>query len=148
MDIRISKIDPRAVVPEYGTPGSAAFDLTTIEDTTVPAGEMGLIRTGLVFCLPEDHAMLIFSRSSTYKKFGVILANGVGIIDADYCGPDDEVLIVVLNPGKTDVTIKAGSRVAQALVIHRPRLKFEESTPNTVNRGGIGSTGGHGAEGV
>jgi dUTP pyrophosphatase len=148
MMIRISKTDPRAVIPKYGTPGSAAFDLTVIEDTVVQAGEQALLRTGLVFCLPEDHVMLIFARSSTYRKFGVILANGVGMIDADYCGPEDEVLISVLNPGKENVEIKAGSRVAQAMVIHRPRLQFEQGAPNAGNRGGFGSTGGHGDRGV
>jgi dUTP pyrophosphatase len=144
MNIRISKTDPRAVVPKYETPGSAAFDVTVIEDAVVQAGSQALLRTGLVFCIPEDHAMLIFARSSTFRKFGVTMANGVGILDSDYCGADDELLISVLNPGKEDVEIKGGSRVAQAMVIHRPKLSFEEGTPSTENRGGFGSTGGHG----
>lgn len=148
MNLRITKTDPRAVVPAYGTPGSAAFDLATIEDVAVPAGSQALLRTGLVFCIPEDHVLLILARSSTFRKFGVILANGVGVIDSDYCGPEDEVLISVLNPGTEDVEIKSGSRVAQAMVIHRPKLTFEEGAPNAENRGGFGSTGGHGDGGV
>lgn len=144
MNIRISKTDPRAVVPKYETPGSAAFDLTIIEDTTVQAGSQALLRTGLVFCIPEDHVLLILARSSTFRKFGVILANSVGIIDSDYCGADDEALVSVLNPGDEDVEIKSGSRVAQAMVIHRPKLTFEEGAPSAENRGGFGSTGGHG----
>lgn len=148
MNIRITKIDPRAMIPKYETPGSAAFDLTTIEHTTVPAGEQALLRTGLVFRIPEDHAMLIFARSSTYRKFGVILANGVGIIDSDYCGPEDELFISVLNPGSKDVHIETGSRVAQAIVFHRPKITFSEGEAGNANRGGFGSTGGHGDGGV
>lgn len=144
MDLRVTKIDPRAVIPEYKTAGAGAFDLTIIEDATLPAHGQVLLRTGLGFGIPEGHVMHIYSRSSTFMKFGVILANGVGTIDSDYCGPTDEIFIAVLNPGMEDVSIKAGSRVAQAMIIPVPRVTFVEGLPMEKSRGGFGSTGGHG----
>jgi len=146
MNLRVTKLDPRAVIPEYKTSQAVAFDLTTIEDVVVPAHEQMLLRTGLGFGIPEGHAMLIFSRSSTFMKFGVILANGVGVIDPDYSGPSDELFVAVLNPGMTDITIQAGSRVAQAMIMGRPEITFVEGPAEAINRGGFGTTGGHGAE--
>jgi dUTP pyrophosphatase len=148
MDLRVTKLDPRAVIPEYKTTQAAAFDLTVIEQATVPAHGQVLLRTGLGFGIPEGHAMLIFSRSSTFMKFGVILANGVGVIDPDYSGATDELFVAVLNPGMTDVTIQAGSRVAQAMIMGRPEITFVEGPAKDINRGGFGSTGGHGAQSV
>jgi len=141
MELRVTKIDPRAVIPAYQSPLAAAFDLTTIEETIVPPLVQTNLRTGLGFGIPEDHVMLIHSRSSTFKKFGVILANGVGIIDADYSGPTDEVHIAVINPGSAPVTIPAGTRVAQAMVISRPKIAFVEGVAKNKDRGGFGSTG-------
>ena len=148
MDVRITKLDPRAVIPEYKTPLAAAFDLTVIEDATVAAHQHAALRTGLGFGIPEGHVMLIFSRSSTFMKFGVILANGVGIIDPDYSGPDDELHVVVLNPGNEAILIQAGSRVAQAMILPRPEITFVEGPAGDINRGGFGTTGGHGAGSV
>lgn len=148
MQVRITKLDPRAVIPEYKTSQAAAFDLTIIEDAIVPPHTFVALRTGLGFGIPEGHAMLILSRSSTYKKFGVILANGVGTIDPDYSGPDDEIHVAVLNPGNSNVTISAGSRVAQAMILPRPEIAFIEGPAGDINRGGFGTTGGHGAGSV
>lgn len=145
LDIRITKLDERASIPKYETEQSAAMDLTIIEDISINPGEQALLRTGLGFGIPEDHVMTIFPRSSTYKKFGILFANSVGIIDADYAGTNDEVCIVAFNPGTQPVTIKAGSRVAQFMILPRPRIRLIEGPPETVNRGGFGSTGGHGA---
>jgi len=148
MDLRVTKLDPRAVIPEYKTSLAACFDLTVIEDAIVPAHQQALLRTGLGFGIPKEHAMLIFSRSSTFMKFGVILANGVGMIDSDYSGETDEIFLAVLNPGMDDVKIQAGSRVAQAMIIERPTMRFVEGPAEDINRGSFGTTGGHGAPGV
>lgn len=141
MDVRITKIDPRSVIPEYKTSGAGAFDLTVIEDAVVPAHGQVLLRTGLVFGIPEGHILQIYSRSSTFMKFGVILSNGVGIIDSDYCGPTDEIFIAVLNPGMEDISIKAGSRVAQAIILPVPSITFIEGETAEKDRGSFGTTG-------
>jgi dUTP pyrophosphatase len=145
MKIRITKLDPRAVIPAYQTEGAAAFDLTTIEDASLEPHTGTLLRTGLSFGIPKDHVLLIFSRSSTLPKMGLILGNGVGMIDSDFNGPEDEVRISVFNPTSSRVEVKAGSRPAQAVILPLPRVEFEEGPALGPSRGGWGSTGGHGA---
>lgn len=139
--VRITKRDPRALVPEYQTPGAAAFDLAILDDAVVPPRSQALLRTGLVVGLPADHVLHIYARSSLFKKHGLVLANGVGVIDADYCGPDDEVLVSVWNPGDVEVRLEAGTRVAQGIVLARPRVQWVEGDAGGVGRGGFGSTG-------
>lgn len=143
MNIGITKIHPQAVIPSYATPGSAAFDLTTVEDIAIEAKGKGAVSTGLVFHLPADHVLHIFARSSTFNKLGLILSNGVGVIDADYSGPQDELKILFYNPGDTNVTVVAGTRVAQGIIYPRPRIEFIEEETKTTSRGGFGSTGGY-----
>jgi len=144
MNVRVTKLDPRAVMPAYQTEGAAAFDLTVIEDATIAPNGTGYLRTGLVFGIPADHVMLIYPRSSLFKKMGLRLGNQTGVLDADFCGPEDECLIAVWNPGSQPVNVAAGSRLAQAIILPRPRATFEQGPALGPSRGGWGSTGGHG----
>jgi dUTP pyrophosphatase len=71
------------------------------------------------------------------------VANGVGVIDPDYSGPKDEVMIQVMNVTETDVRIQRGDRLAQGIVLPAPRVSWDEvSQIREVTRGGFGSTGG------
>jgi dUTP pyrophosphatase len=144
MNVRVTKLDPRAVIPAYQTEGAGAFDLTVIEDAVVPTRSSSFLRTGLVFGIPQDHVMLIFARSSLFKKFGLMLTNNVGVLDADFCGPEDECYISVWNPSDLSVHVAAGTRLAQAIILPRPKATFEEGPALGPSRGGWGSTGGHG----
>ncbi|MCI0479713.1 dUTP diphosphatase [Candidatus Uhrbacteria bacterium] len=144
MNIRVTRVRPDAVIPSYGTSGSAAFDLTAAEETVIPPQGQGMVPIGLVFAVPEGHVMHVFARSSTFGKLGLMLSNGVGVIDADYRGPDDEVRVLMFNPGPSPVTVPAGTRIAQAIVYPFPRIDFIEGPADSPSRGGIGSTGGYG----
>jgi len=139
--VRITKRDPRAQLPEYKTPGAAAFDLAIIEDAVVPPRSQALLRTGLGVGLPADHVLHVYARSSLFQKHGLTLANGVGVIDPDYCGPDDEILISVWNPSDRDVMLTAGTRIAQGIILPRPRVTWVEADADGTGRGGFGSTG-------
>lgn len=139
--VRITKIDPRATIPEYKTPGAAAFDLCVIESATIPARSAVRLRTGFVFGLPQEHVLFLFARSSLFGKHGLMLANSVGVIDPDYCGAEDELLISVWNPGDADVHIDEGTRLCQGIILPRPQIRFEEGPIHTSSRGGFGSTG-------
>jgi dUTP pyrophosphatase len=139
--VRITKRDPRALIPEYKTDGAAAFDLATIEDAVIPPGEAVRLRTGLVFGVPEDHVFLVFSRSSLFSKHHLMLSNNVGVLDSDYCGPEDELLLSMWNPGPEPISVAAGTRVAQGIILPRPTVQFEEGEPIGKTRGGFGSTG-------
>lgn len=142
MKLAIKKVHPDAQIPEYKTTGAAAFDLVTIETKTLAPREIYRFRTGLVFCIPSGHFMLIASRSSNPVKKGISAANGVGMIDSDYCGETDEVQLVMQNITDAPVTINAGDRIAQAMILPVEQVEFEEvASTGAADRGGFGSTG-------
>ena len=129
-------------LPSYGTSEAAGFDLASAHDVIVEPSHIALVRTGLVIEVPTGYFLAIFARSSTPLKRGLIVANGVGVIDPDYSGPNDEVMIQVLNVSDSDVKVSRGDRLAQGIVLPAPRVVWEEvSEIREVTRGGFGSTG-------
>src|SRR5262245_19391917 len=143
MQIRIRRLDATVPLPTYATAESAGFDLSASAEVTVAPRQIALIPTGLVIEVPRGYFLGIFARSSTPLKRGLMVANGVGVVDPDYAGPDDEVRIQVLNVSTSDVTIKPGDRIAQGIVLPAPRVTWEEATIlRQETRGGFGSTGG------
>ena len=81
MVLKIRRLDSTVPLPAYGTDESAGFDLAANHDHVVPPGQIALIRTGLVIEVPAGHFLGIFARSSTPLKRGLLVANGVGVID-------------------------------------------------------------------
>lgn len=129
-------------LPGYGTKDSAGFDLAAAHDVVVAPRQITLVRTGLVIEVPTGYFLAIFARSSTPLKRGLIVANGVGVIDPDYSGPNDEVMIQVMNVSDSDVKIGRGERLAQGIVLPAPRVTWEEAAEiRDVTRGGFGATG-------
>ena len=103
---------------------------------------IALVRTGLVIEVPTGHCLAIVARSSTPLKRGLLVANGVGIVDPDYSGPEDEVMIQVLNITDADVQVRRGDRLAQGLILAAPRVTWHEVAEiRTITRGGFGATG-------
>ncbi|HEX5215465.1 MAG TPA: dUTP diphosphatase [Vicinamibacterales bacterium] len=143
MRLRISRLADAARIPSYETAGAAGFDLSASAETTIPPGAVALVPTGLVIEVPRGHFLGIFARSSTPLKRGLMVANGVGVVDSDYCGPNDEIKIQVLNFTASPVTVNAGDRIAQGVILPHVRVEFqEESTAAAASsRGGFGSTG-------
>lgn len=142
--IKVKVLDTRAKVPSFQTKGSACFDIAVLDDVllanTNAYEKLPLIHTGLAFDIPEGYYMELYLRSSTGLKTKLRLANQVGIIDSDY---KDEVCLILENIGRTPVTIKAGTRIAQALIKKNELIVLEEtgSMPEGTH-GGFGSTGG------
>lgn len=142
MKVRIYRKDPSVPIPAYQTAGSVAFDLSPSQDAVIPPHEIRLVPTGLVICTPPGHMLAIAARSSTPLKRGLMIPNGVGIVDQDYCGPDDEIKLQLLNFTDKPVEIKKGDRIAQGLFLALDRVEFEEVTSlDSKTRGGFGSTG-------
>jgi len=140
--VRIRRLDPSVELPAYGTAGSAAFDLAASADTTIAPGEVRLVPTGLVIEVPEGMFLAVFARSSTPLKKGLMVANGVGVVDSDYCGPTDEVKIPALNFTALPVQIARGDRIAQGILLPSPRVEWEEvGELRSGSRGGFGATG-------
>ena len=142
MRLNIRRLDSTIPLPAYGTSESAGFDLAASIDVSVPPRGIVLIPTGLVVEVPAGYFLAIFARSSTPLKRGLVIPNGVGIVDPDYCGPNDEVLIQTLNITETVVHVKKGDRLAQGIVLAAPRVTWNEVTELRANtRGGFGATG-------
>ncbi len=142
MRLQITRLDPSVPLPAYGTPGAAGFDLAAAEDVEVPPHAIRLIGTGLVVKVPAGYFLAIFARSSTPLKRGLMVANGVGVVDSDYCGATDEIKIQVLNVTDAPIMVRRGDRLAQGIVLPAPRVEWVEATAAEQSRGGFGSTGG------
>jgi len=142
MRLKIRRLDPTIPLPTYGTDEAAGFDLAAAHDVRVLPGQIVLVRTGLIIQVPTGHFLGIFARSSTPLKRGLMVANGVGVIDPDYSGPNDEVMVQVLNITSAEVQVTRGDRLAQAIVLPAPRVTWQEVTEiREVTRGGFGTTG-------
>jgi dUTP pyrophosphatase len=142
MRLRIRRLDSTIPLPAYGTDEAAGFDLAASHDLTVAPRQIALVRTGLVIEVPTGHCLAILARSSTPLKRGLMVANGVGIVDRDYSGPTDEIMIQVLNVSTSEVHVRRGDRLAQGIVLPAPRVTWDEvSEIRDVARGGFGATG-------
>ena len=142
MRLNIRRLDSTVPLPTYGTGESAGFDLAASHDLTIAPGQVALVRTGLVIEVPSGHCLAIFARSSTPLKRGLMVANGVGIVDPDYSGPNDEVMIQLLNFTDAEVQVQRGARLAQGIILPVPRITWNEvTTLRDTTRGGFGATG-------
>ena len=143
VSVRIRRLREPVALPQYHTEGSAGFDLAASEDVTVAPHGIALVPTGLVMQVPPGYFLGIFARSSTPLKRGLMVANGVGVIDSDYCGETDEIKVQVLNFTDAPVHVSAGERVAQGLLIPVTRADWRESSEALREgaRGGFGATG-------
>ena len=117
------------------------IDLRAAADVTLKKDEMSIIPLGVGMILPEGYEALVVPRSSTPKKFGIICANSMGIIDNSYSGNTDEWKFPAI--AIRDTTIKKGDRICQFRIIkNQPPIIFEEvDHMNEKSRGGFGSTG-------
>ena len=141
MKVQIKRIDKTLPLPVYETKGSVGFDLLVREDTKIEPNEIVLIPANVIVKVPKGYALIIASRSSTPKKHGLTKPHGIGVIDNDYCGPEDEIKIQVQSFRGESVTIKRGTKIAQGLFIKADQLQFEEVDEIAASsRGGFGST--------
>lgn len=141
LTVAFKRFDTDLPVPEYKTTGAAAFDLYAREETTIEAGNIGYIPLNIAIQLPEEYWALVSARSSLHKR-SLMLANGIGVGDYDFRGPNDEYKAPVFNFSGTDVTIERGERVVQMIIMHRhPVSLVELKELDGADRGGFGTTG-------
>ena len=116
------------------------FDLSVCEDIELKKGEYKQISLGISVETPVGYTTYVVPRSSTFKHYGIILVNSVGVIDSSYCGDEDVISFLAL--ATRDCVIKKGERIAQMMTFPTPDIKYvETSFLGNANRGGIGSTG-------
>ena len=141
--IRVKKLDPRAILPTYGSAQAAGADLYACLDApvTIEPGETAWVGTGIALEVPAGCAGLVYARSSMGAKRGLAPANKVGVIDPDYRG---EIRVVLLNHSKEPQTLQPGERVAQFVItpVLTPSYdEVEELSETDRGAGGFGSTG-------
>ena len=117
------------------------IDLRSAEDVELKQGDFKLIPLGVAMELPKGYEAHVVPRSSTFKKWGIIQTNHMGVIDESYCGDEDWWFMPIL--AMRDTKIEKGDRVCQFRIEKKmPKVKFETvEVLGNKNRGGHGSTG-------
>ncbi len=117
------------------------IDLRAAEDVEMKAGEFRYIRLGVGMILPEGYEAHVAPRSSTFKNFGILVANSFGIIDNSFCGEEDEWRLPAL--AMRDTAIRKNDRICQFRIVEKqPEIEFETvERLREESRGGFGSTG-------
>lgn len=117
------------------------IDLRAAEEIELKAGEYKMIPLGVAMELPTGYEALVAPRSSTFKKYAILSANSIGVIDESYCGDGDEWNFLAY--AIRDTVIPKNERICQFRIIrHQPHINLVEvETLGNVNRGGVGSTG-------
>ncbi len=143
MTLQIKRVRAEAALPERATRGSAGLDLRacTDEETCIMPGETAVLPTGLAVALPEGSVGLVFGRSGLGIRHGIVPANAVGVIDADYRG---EIMVGLTNHSAEPYIIVPGDRIAQLVILPvlTPTVEEVDQLSETVRgAGGFGSTG-------
>lgn len=141
MSIPIRRFDTTLPLPEYKTEGAAAMDLCARERVVIPARGTGVVPLNVAVQLPPGHFALLAARSSLWKR-GLLLANGIGILDEDYAGDEDEYKAALLNFTDEEVIIEKGERIVQVVILPYDRVSWQEvASLGNPSRGGFGTTG-------
>lgn len=141
---KVNKITENIKLPERSTLNSAGYDFFAIEDVTLPAKKLTRVMTGVKCELMPNQVLILANRSSNPSKKGLILANGIGVIDADYYGnPDNdgEMGFEFYNILDEDVVIKKGEKLGQGIIMKFDKTEDDYiSNPYKTRVGGFGST--------
>lgn len=139
--IKIRYLNDKVDKLEYIGGKSDWIDLRAAEDVELKKFEFKLIPLGIAMQLPAGYEAHVIPRSSTYKNFGVIQANSMGMIDESYCGNNDQWYFPAI--AMRDTVIHAGDRICQFRIVeHQSHLNFVAvETLGDSDRGGFGTTG-------
>lgn len=141
MKVRIKRVDASLPLPVYETAGSVGFDIVCRTDTTVPPRSIGRVPGNAVVKVPEGYALVVALRSGTPAKKRLLCPHGIGVIDNDYCGPEDELMAQVYNFSDEPVEVRRGEKVAQGVFVKVEKAEWDEiESVGEKSRGGFGST--------
>lgn len=141
MNIKIKYFTDKINKLEYIDGKSDWIDLRASEDVELKSGEFKLIPLGVAMELPKGYEAHIVPRSSTFKNFGIIQTNSMGVIDETYCGSNDQWMMPVY--AIRDTVIHINDRICQFRIMeHQPHINFNSVYElGGVDRGGFGSSG-------
>lgn len=139
--IRIKYFHPEMEKLTYIDGKSDWIDLRCAQPTELHAGDFCLVPLGVAMQLPEGYEAHVVPRSSTFKKWGLLQVNSMGVIDGSYCGDNDEWKMPVY--ATRDTVLEFGDRICQFRIMrNQPKIVFEEVDHlEGADRGGFGSTG-------
>jgi dUTP pyrophosphatase len=141
VQVAITRIDKSLPLPRYESQGATAFDFLTREKTVIAPHQIGLVPGNVIVAVPQGYALLIIPRSSLPRKKALVCPHSFGVIDQDYCGPEDEIFVQVQNVSDHPVTIERGERIAQGLFVKIDQAEWKEVEEHgKKTRGGFGST--------
>ena len=143
LDVLVQRLDAGLPLPSYAHPGDAGADLYSRVDVTIAPGQRVLVPTGLAIALPEGYAGFTHPRSGLAARHGITIVNSPGLVDSGYRG---EVLVVLLNTDTTEsFTVKAGTRIAQLVVLAIPELALVEVEALAESERGVRGYGSSGS---
>lgn len=143
MNINVKKLRDNAVLPQFATEHAAGMDIAACidEPMTIQPHKRALVPAGFAMALPPGYEAQIRGRSGLALKHGIVPANGIGTIDADYRG---EVGVILLNSSNEPFVVEPGMRVAQMVIARYERTDWnevDELDETARSGGGFGSTG-------
>lgn len=139
--LKVEKISPKAIIPNYANKGDAGLDLYSINELILLPGERGLVHTGIKIELPESTEAQIRPRSGLALKHGITLVNAPGTIDEGYRG---EIGVIIINHGQEVFKVEMGMKIAQMVIKPVWRVQVQEvESLSEAQRGdrGFGSSG-------
>lgn len=143
VEVKITKLNPDAIIPTYAHSTDAGADICAIEDTTIEPGETKIVKTGLAVAIPAGYEIQLRPRSGLSLKSPLRIANAPATIDSDYRG---EIGIIVWNTDDIPYVIDKGTKIAQMVLAETPKIKWDvvESVDDLGEtergNGGFGST--------
>ena len=141
MKLKIKRFDKSLPLPVHKTKGAVAVDLYSRIGMEIKAQQISYIPMNVAIKIPDGYFILLAARSSTHKM-GLMPINGIGVIDRDYCGDNDEYNFAVRNFTDQTVKVEKGTRLCQLLLIKCETFDFEEvDVMDAPTRGGFGTTG-------
>lgn len=141
MTVNIKRVDKTLPLPKYETAGSVGFDLLCRKSSEIAPHSIVLIPANVIVETPPGYMLMVCLRSSTPRKLGLLIPQGLGIVDNDYCGEEDELQIQVYNFTEEIVNVERGSRIAQAVFVRVDTAEWNEvEQMASPSRGGFGST--------
>lgn len=141
MKANIKRVDKGLPLPIYETKGSVGFDLICRRGITIPAKQLQLIPCNIIVKVPKNYMLSISLRSSTPRKYSLLIPHGIGVIDQDYYGENDEINVQVYNFGIERIHIERGIKLAQGIFIKIGIAEWNEiEVIKDKNRTGFGST--------
>jgi dUTP pyrophosphatase len=144
MQVSVQRVDTTLPLPRYESAGAVGFDLITRVTTVVEPGKIALVPGNVIVKVPSGFALLIFPRSSLPRKKALVCPHSIGVIDQDYHGDKDEILVQVQNVSGSPVTVERGERIAQGIFVKIDQAEWQEvDSHGAETRGGFGSTGSH-----